>query len=146
MISYEISSLDHSFLDVDGFKGTVHECLMWIKSQEHPQLSQFVNVTSQYNGTGVIFTFIPQLESEARSIVVSIIPYFCYEYGNDMKKYFKPDAWLMHEDTQWDPDLRVAIGPDDMCINAITDQDMEYQWEDEEVVPEITNIPRCPMP
>ena len=105
MISYEISSLDHSFPDEEGFKGTVRDRLMWIRSQERPQLPQFVNVTSQYNGTGVVFTFIPQLESEARSIVVSIIPYFCYEYGDDMKKYFKLDAWLMHEDTQWDPEL-----------------------------------------
>ena len=78
---------------------------MWIRSQEHPHLPQFVNITSQYNGTGVVFTFIPQLESEARSIVASIIPYFCHAYGADIKKYFKLDAWMMHEDTYWDPEL-----------------------------------------
>ena len=105
MISYEISSLDHCFTDDEGFKGTICDCLMWIRSQECPHLPQFVNVTSQYNGTGVVFTFIPQLESEARSIVASIIPYFRHAYGDGIKKYFKPDAWSMHEDTHWDPDL-----------------------------------------
>ena len=105
MTSYEISSLDHSFSDEDGFKGTVRDRLMWIRSQERPHLPQFVNVTSQYNGTGVVFTFIPQLESEARSIVVSIIPYFHHAYGEDIEKYFKLDAWTMHEDTHWDPEL-----------------------------------------
>ena len=58
-----------------------------------------MSITSQYNGTGVVFTFIPQLESEVRSIVASIISYFPYNYGNDTKKYFKLDAWEMHEDT-----------------------------------------------
>ena len=146
MTSYEISSLEHSFPDEEGYKGTVRNHLMWIRSQEHPHLPQFVNVTSQYNGTGVVFTFIPQLESEARSIVASIIPYFRHAYGEDIKKYFKPDAWMMHEDTYWDPELRVAIGPDDTRVEEIMDQDVEYQWENEEGATKITSIPRRPTP
>ena len=72
---------------------------MWLRSQECDYLPQFVSITSQYNGMGVGFSFIHQFESEARSIVASITPYFCYEYGDDIKKYFKLDAWEMHEDT-----------------------------------------------
>jgi hypothetical protein len=52
----------------------------------------------------------------------------------------------MHEDTYWDPELRVAIAPDDTRVEAITDQDLEYQWEDDEVATEITNVPGRPAP
>jgi hypothetical protein len=103
-------------------------------------------VTSQYNGTGVVFTFIPQLESEARSIVASLIPLFKYEYGTSIKKFFKPDAWDMHEETQWDPELRVAITPDDKRVDDIAEQDPEYQWIEDGGGVEITNTPKRPDP
>jgi hypothetical protein len=92
-------------VDGEGYEASVRECLMWIASQEQSYLSQFVSVMSQYNRTGVMFTFIPQLESEARSRVASLIPLFKYEYGNLIKKFFKLDTWDMHKETQWDLEL-----------------------------------------
>jgi hypothetical protein len=146
MTSYEIASLDYSFVDDDGDEGSIRERLMWIASQERDYLSQFVSVTSQYNGTGVVFTFIPQLESEARSLVASLIPLFRYEYGEDIKKFFKPDAWEMHEDTYWDPDLRVAVTPDDKRVDDIAEQDPEYQWLEDGATVELINVPKRPDP
>jgi hypothetical protein len=101
---------------------------------------------SQYNGTGVVFSFIPQLESEARSLVASLIPLFKYEYGEDIKKFFKPDAWEMHEETVWDPDLRVAVTPDDKRVDDIAEQDPEYQWLEDGAAVELTNVPKRPDP
>jgi hypothetical protein len=66
MTSYEIASLDRPFTDTDGETATIRERLMWIQLADRDYLPQFVNVASQYNGTGVVFTFIPQLETEAR--------------------------------------------------------------------------------
>ena len=86
MTSYEIASLDYRFVDAEGYEGSIRDRLMWIPSQERDYLSQFISVTSQYNGTGVVFSFIPQLESEARSLITSLIPLFKYEYGEDIKK------------------------------------------------------------
>jgi uncharacterized spore protein YtfJ len=146
MTSYEIASLDYRFVDDEGYEGSMRERLMWIASQERDYLSQFVSVTSQYNGTGVVFTFIPQLESEARSLVASLIPLFRYEYGEDIKKFFKPDAWEMHEDTYWDPDLRVAVTPDDKRVDDIAEQDPEYQWLEEGAAVELINVPKRPDP
>jgi hypothetical protein len=146
MTSYEIASLDYRFVDGEGYEASVRERLMWIESKERNYLSQFVSVTSQYNGTGVVFTFIPQLESEARSIVASLIPLFKYEYGTSIKKFFKPDAWDMHEETQWDPELRVAITPDDKRVDDIAEQDPEYQWIEDGGGVEITNTPKRPDP
>jgi hypothetical protein len=105
MTLYEITSLDYRFVDAEGYEGSICDRLMLIPSLERDYLSQFVSVTSQHNGMGVVFTFIPQLESEARSLIASLIPLFKYEYGEDIKKFFKPDAWKMHEETIWDPDL-----------------------------------------
>jgi hypothetical protein len=119
---------------------------MWIPSKERDYLSQFMSVTSQYNGTGVVFSFFLQLESEARSLIASLIPLFKYEYGEDIKKFFKPDAWEMHEETVWDPDLRVAVMPDDKRVDDIAEQDPEYQWLEDGVTVELTNLPRWPDP
>jgi hypothetical protein len=130
MTSYEIASLDYCFQDDEGYIASLRERTMWIRSKEKPSLSQFVNVTSQYNGSGAVFTFIPQLESEARSMVASLIPYFRYEFGDDIQKLFKPDAWEMHLEAKWDPELRVAVTPDDSRVDGLKDQDAEYQWEE----------------
>jgi hypothetical protein len=146
MTSYEIASLDYRFEDDEGFVASVRERLMLIGSQEREYLPQFVNVTTQYNGTGTVFTFIPQLEAEARSIVASIIPIFRHEFGDGVKKFFKPEAWEMHEDTYWDPELRVAVTPDDKRVEDITEQDPEYQWEVERAGTEVTNLPKRPDP
>lgn len=146
MTSYEIASLDHRFGDEDGFLGSIRERLMWIKSKERESLSQFVSVTTQYNGSGVVFTFIPQLESEARSMVASVIPLFRYAYGAKVSKYFKAEAWDMHAETQWDPKLRVAVTQDDQRVDDIKDQDLEYQWEEVGGSAKFTNVPRRPDP
>jgi hypothetical protein len=119
---------------------------MWIASQERDYLSQFMSVMSQFNGTGVVFTFIPQLESEARSLVASLILLFCYEYGDEIKKFFKPDAWEMHEDTYWDPELRVAVTLDDKRVDDIAEQDPEYQWIEDGTTVELTGGPKRPDP
>ena len=98
MTSYEIASFDHPFVDKDGEKATIQERLMWIESTEDESIHQFVNVTKQYNGSGIIFTFLPQIESDTHAMIVSLIPYFWWAYG-DVRKYFKPEVWEMHRDT-----------------------------------------------
>jgi hypothetical protein len=63
-------------------------------------------------------------------MVASLIPYFRYEFGDDIQKLFKPDAWEMHLEAKWDPELRVAVTPDDSRVDGLKDQDAEYQWEE----------------
>jgi hypothetical protein len=146
MTSYEIASLDYRFEDDEGGVGSIRERIMGIPSKERDYLSQFVSVTTQYNGTGVVFTFIPQLESEARAMVASLIPLFRHEHGDEIKKYFKPDAWDMHAESYWDPDLRVAVTPDDQRVDDIAEQDPEYQWAEEGGAVVITGTPKRPDP
>jgi hypothetical protein len=78
--------------------------------------------------------------------VASLIPLFRYEYGNEIRKYFKPDAWEMHEDTYWDPELQVAVTPDDRCVDNIVEQDPEYQWAEEGTKIKIAGVPKRPDP
>jgi hypothetical protein len=101
---------------------------------------------SQYNGTGVVFTFIPELESEARSLVASLIPLFHYKHGDEIRKFFKPDAWEMQEDTYWDLKLYVAAMPDDRRVQDMTEQDPEYQWAEDGMAVEISGGARRPDP
>jgi hypothetical protein len=62
--------------------------------------------------------------------VASIIPYFHYEYGDGAEVFFNPDAWELHSETQWDPEVNVAVTPDDQQVQDIMEQDPEYQWVD----------------
>jgi hypothetical protein len=79
-------------------------------------------------------------------MVASLIPLFRYEYGDDIRKYFKPDAWEMHEDTYWDPELQVAVTPDDRCVDNIAEQDPEYQWAEEGIKVKIMGVSKRPDP
>jgi hypothetical protein len=146
MMSYEIALLDYSFVDGKGYEASIRKQLMWIASQEQDYFSQFMSVTSQFKGTGVVFTFILQLESEARSLVASLIPIFRYENGDEIKKFFKPDTWKMHEDTYCYPDLQVAVTPDDKRVDNIAEQDLEYQWIEDGTEVELTGVPKHPDP
>jgi hypothetical protein len=130
MTSYEIASLDRCFRDRDSLEASIREWLMALKLTERDYLLQFVNVAPQFNSTGVVFMFIPQLESEARSMVASIIPYFRYRYGDEIARIFKPDAWELHSETYWDPYLKEAITPDDEKVEQIAEMDLEYNWEE----------------
>jgi hypothetical protein len=62
-------------------------------------------------------------------MVASVIPLFRYYYGDSIKKYFKTDAWELQADTVWDPELNAAVSPDDRRVEAIEEQDPEFQWE-----------------
>ena len=130
MTSYEITSLDRPFMDQEGYKASIRERLMEMRSQDREYLSQFVNVAPQYNSAGVTFTFIPELEAEARSRVASMIPYFRHEYGEGIKKFFSADAWDLHRESYWDPEVNAAVTPDDKLVQDIMETDPEYHWED----------------
>jgi hypothetical protein len=52
----------------------------------------------------------------------------------------------MHEETVWDPDLRVAVTPDDKRVDDIAEQDPEYQWLEDGAAVELTNVPKRPDP
>jgi hypothetical protein len=79
-------------------------------------------------------------------LVASLIPLFRYEYGKEIKKFFKPDAWEMQKETYWDPELYVAVTPDDRRVEDITEQDPEYQWAEDGMAVEIKGGPRWPDP
>ena len=52
----------------------------------------------------------------------------------------------MHEETIWDPDLRVAVTPDDKRVDNIAQQDPEYQWLEDGATVELTYGPKRPDP
>ena len=74
-------------------------------------------------------------------MVASMILLCCYYFGDEVKKYFKPEAWAMHKETVWDPDKLLAISPDDWHVDDITNADPEFQWTSNTTV-EILNAPQ----
>ena len=130
MMSNEIASLDRCFHYKHGEYASIYECIMGIQLSEHDYLPEFVNVAQQYNGHGVVSTFIPQLESEARTMVASLVPFFCYAaiLGEVIEHDVTPEAWELHSDTMWDPETGMAITPDDKLVEEIAKADPAFMW------------------
>jgi len=63
---------------------------------------------------------LPQIEAEARNVVAGLLP---------VQKVFKPDAWIIHMESRWDPISRTVQTVDDDRIEAIEETDPEYLCE-----------------
>jgi len=89
-------------------------------------LSQFTSVNKQWMGEGAVFGMLPQIESEARNVVAGLLPLMRFLCGNVVQKVFKPDAWIIHLSSKWDPLTRTVRTADDDRIEAIGEVDPEY--------------------
>ena len=76
--------------------------------------------------------------------MASLIQLCHYYFGDEVKKYFKPEAWAtMHKELVWDLDKLLAISPDDQHVDDIAKADPEFQLAPNTTV-EILNTPQCP--
>jgi len=100
---------------------------MWLRSKESPYLPQFTSVNKQWNGEGV--GMLPQIEAEAHNVVAGLLPLMRYKCGDVVQKVFKPDAWIIHVESRWDPISRNVRTADDDRIEAIEETDPEYLCE-----------------
>jgi hypothetical protein len=80
---------------------------------------------------GVTFTFLPENDSEARSIVAGLIPYLRYTVDPWFMKMFTTEAKYRHASSKWDQATRQVFSIEKFEIDEFLADDDEYNKTDE---------------
>ena len=71
-VSWEIATL----VFVDATIGhSLRQMIMTIRARHRPNLSLFHSVDAQWQGNGYVVTFVPEFESEARTVLAGLLPF-----------------------------------------------------------------------
>lgn len=104
-----------------------------IPSQQIPHLNIFHSVSPGFKTGTTTFAFIPQLESEARTMVSALLPYLRAKYGDYVFKFFTPSAADRAQECEWDPETNQVISPQDTAVVEATTLDSEYHFEPSDI-------------
>lgn len=103
---------------------------MAITSLNQPDNSLFHSVDRSYDGRGVVFQFVPESEQQALYIVGALLPFLRQIQGNEVEKYFTPDAIDIHKESTWDVENYQLISADDKMMDMLLTEDEEYNLTD----------------
>lgn len=129
MITTEIMSLDREIRSQTGERLMLRQAVMALKSDSRLHMSQFVGVDRHFTGNGVVISFLPQVESEARCVIAGLVPYLRFLHGDAMDKCFTLLALEMHRELTWDPDKREVITVADLQVKALAEIDPEIDCD-----------------
>ena len=108
---------------------TLREMIGEIKSSQEgvEHIPLFHSIDPGYAGPDAIsdnfvYTYMPNLEEEAITMMDNIIPYLRYKYGRTVHKYFDPDVVEGCKKDKWDPAKK--------CVNCVTDTNLESALDD----------------
>ena len=123
--SWEIMNI----YSVDSIVGlSVAEMITSIPSFSTPHLNIFHSVTPGYQAGSTTFAFIPQLESEARTMVAALLPFLHHHYGDSVFKHFTPVACDRAMTCHWDPETNQVVSPQDQAVEEATALDEEFHF------------------
>jgi hypothetical protein len=128
--TWEIKELDFSSADLGK---TLRDLIMDIPRMDDPSRKLFHSVDHlRSNRSTVVFTCIPALEPEARSMVASLLTYLKHLHGDVMLEFFTKDAQLRAVDAYWDAAERCVRNSDDTHVSSLLDN-----MDDDYVLPPI---------
>ena len=108
---------------------TLRQALTQILSTTDNRFPLFHSVDrSLGKNAGIIFQFLPELESEARLMISNLLPYLYYHHGEKTKQCFTPSAVDRLAECKWDPDSNTIIGAYDDEIDFLDDSDIMAQY------------------
>ena len=125
--SWELQNID--VIDSQA-KTTLRREVMRIKSISRPNLSVFLSVDKTFNDKSVTFSFIPEMEPEARMYIAALLPYLRHVSGKWVEKYFTPSAIERAEDMVWNEESREVWSPNDEAVQQVIHLDEEYQFNE----------------
>jgi hypothetical protein len=99
-ISWDISALD--FVDAQ-IGRSLRDLVMKIESRQHPGQQLFHVVDETWNQNGFHFAFFPNVEAEARAMMMSLIPFLVHHYKDTAIKWFSSSAQRRAHGAEWDP-------------------------------------------
>lgn len=100
-----------------------------IPSMQLPYLNIFHAVSPGYWQGTTMFAFIPQLETEARTIVAALLLYLQQQHGYGVFKFFTSSAGGWALKCEWDPITNQLILPSNQAVQEATKLDEDYHFE-----------------
>jgi hypothetical protein len=98
--------LDIEALDfVDHFIGwSLRDLIMKIEPRTNPGHQLFHLVDATWNGNGYHLAFSPNVEAEARAMMMALIPFMTHFYKDTALKWFSASAQRRALGALWDPE------------------------------------------
>ncbi len=111
---------------------SLRDIIMEIPSQVFPGTPMFHTMDKQWRSeNGVTFTFLPENDSDARTIVAGLIPYLRYTAEPWYLSMFTSEAKLRHASSKWDHTTRQVFSVEEFEIDEFLAEDDEYNKTDE---------------
>ena len=122
-VSWEIATLDY----IDSTIGhSLRQMIMSVRARNHPNLSLFHSINAQWQGNGYVVTFVPEFESEARTVLAGLIPFLRYLFSAHEERVnamFTPAAVERSQEATWDPESYAVLTPDDGILTNLEEVD-----------------------
>jgi hypothetical protein len=119
-ISWDISALDF----VDPIIGcSLQNLIMKIESRQTPGQQLFHFVDETWNHNGFHFAFFPNVEAEARSMMMALIPFLVHHYHATAVKWFSSVAQTHAHGSEWDPEKGYFQMFDDAAVSWMMKED-----------------------
>ncbi len=108
------------------------DIMMAVLSQVFPGTPLFHTIDRQWRSeNGVTFTFLPENDSEARSIIAGLIPFLRYTSDPWYMSMFTTEAKFRHATSKWDQVTRQVFSAEEFEIDEYLADDDEYNKTDE---------------
>lgn len=130
--TWEIASLDHRDHHLDN--DSLRSLLMKIYSQSFPHLTLFHSIDPHWRGDGFEISFLPQVEEEARAMIMGMLPFLRHHVkvpNYYLDKCFSSSAVARANTARWNVELGAVITEDDDWLNSIdgAGNDTAYVFE-----------------
>jgi hypothetical protein len=113
-VSWDISAIDF----VDPVIGrSLRELIMSIESRQFPGQPLFHIVDLTWSKNGYNFLFFPNVESEARAMMMALLPFLVHHYKATASKWFTASAQSRALGAVWDPEKGCVKTIDDDAVS-----------------------------
>jgi hypothetical protein len=118
--SWDILALD--FVDSQ-LQRSLRDLVMKIESRTVPGQPLFHAVDETWNQNGYIFSFFPNVDTEARAMMISLIPFLRHHYQESITKWFSQTARSRAVGADWDPDKGCVKTFEDAAVSWMMTED-----------------------
>ena len=108
---------------------TLRTLLMSVKSLAQPALALFHSVNKHWDGNGFVFTFIPQVDTEARSVISALLPYLRAafpKHSSRLDKFFTPSHIERANCSVWNDEKYCGVSEVETSVELCVDDDLEF--------------------
>jgi hypothetical protein len=143
--TWEIKALDFK---ASASGKMLRDMIMKIRQQDEPTLPLFHSVDHlRSNRATVVFTCMPVVESEARSIVSSLATYLKHRHGDEVIEFFTKDAQVRARESFWDEEHQCVRNEDDAHVESLlNDIDADYVLQPVSKKKQTASPPAHPVP